>query len=141
MKVLLATDGSQNADRAARWLVGLKSELNVPLEVFVACVHDDTPYRGAMRHLGRADVEAALKEQATNDAASVRAILVEGGLTPVLRPEIGPIAHTLVEIAKRDGCAMIVMGQKGRSTLANLLMGSIATRVLSISDVPVTLVR
>lgn len=141
MKVLLATDGSQNADRAARWLVGLKSELNVPLQVLVSSIHDDTPYSGGMRHLGRADVEAALKEQAAKDAASVQAILQEGGLTPELKLEIGPVAQTLAGIAKREGCAMIVMGQKGRSTLANLLMGSIATRVVSISEVPVTLVR
>jgi nucleotide-binding universal stress UspA family protein len=141
MKVLLASDGSPNAERAARWLVKLSAEMNVPLTVVVANVHDDAPYRLAMRHLTRDDVERALHDQSTRDVASAKAILEEAGLKPEVRLEIGGVAETLVGLAKREHCTMIVMGQKGRTTFANLLMGSIATRVLSLSEMPVTLVR
>ena len=33
------------------------------------------------------------------------------------------------------------MGTRGMSAISNLLMGSIATRVLNLADVPVTLVK
>ena len=141
MKILLASDGSPNAERAARWVAALAADLKVPPTVLVASVHDDAPYRIAMRHVGRAEVNEVLREQSEKDVAGARAVLEAAGLKPDVRLEIGNVAETLVNIAKRESATMIVMGQKGRTTVANLLMGSIATRVLSMSEVPVTLVR
>ena len=141
MKILLASDGSPNAERAARWVVSLAGSMKTPPQVLVACVHDDAPYRIAMRHVGRAEVVEVLTEQCQKDVAEVQAVLTAAGLKPDVRLEIGTIANTLVDLAKREGATMIVMGQKGRTMMSNLLMGSIAARVLALSELPVTLVR
>ncbi len=141
MKVLLASDGSPNALRAAQWVVALSSEMKTPVTVCLTSVHDDAPYRKAMRHVGRADVLEMLRTQSEEDVAEAKAALESAGITVEYQLEVGEIAETLVKIAEREQCAMMVMGQKGRSTVANLLMGSIATRVLALAQVPVTLVR
>lgn len=141
MKVLLASDGSPNALRAAQWVIALSSEMKTPISVCLTSVHDDAPYRKAMRHVGRADVMDLLRTQSEEDVAEVKAELLKAGVTVECKLEVGEIAETLVNIAQREQCSLIVMGQKGRSTVANLLMGSIATRVLALAQVPVTLVR
>lgn len=53
----------------------------------------------------------------------------------------GPIGRTIAEHAERRGCDAIVMGRHGESALGDLLMGSVAQRVLHASRLPVLLVR
>jgi nucleotide-binding universal stress UspA family protein len=50
-------------------------------------------------------------------------------------------APAIVECAERRGCAGIVMGTRGHSSIGNLLLGSIATRVVHRTRLPVTLVK
>ena len=49
-------------------------------------------------------------------------------------------AETIVDCAQRSGCDMIHMGTRGMTALANMGMGSIATKVLHLAQVPVLLV-
>ena len=54
---------------------------------------------------------------------------------------VGPVAETIANYAREHGCAQIVMGSRGLSAISNLLVGSVASKVLHLADVPVTLVR
>jgi nucleotide-binding universal stress UspA family protein len=54
---------------------------------------------------------------------------------------IGPIGPTIARHAERLGCDAIVMGRHGKSTIGDLLMGSVATKVLHLTRLPVLLVR
>ena len=48
---------------------------------------------------------------------------------------------TLAALAKRRKVDKIIMGTHGRGTLAGMLMGSVASKVLHRAAVPVTLVK
>lgn len=54
---------------------------------------------------------------------------------------IGDPAHEIVRVAAAERVDSIVMGTRGMSTLANLTLGSVATRVVHLAAVPVTLVK
>ncbi len=54
---------------------------------------------------------------------------------------MGPVAETLIRLAKADRADLILMGSHGRGTLKNLLLGSVATKVIASSPVPVMVVR
>jgi nucleotide-binding universal stress UspA family protein len=54
---------------------------------------------------------------------------------------IGPIGQTIAAHAERIGCDAIVMGRHGESAIGDLLMGSVAMKVLHASRLPVMLVR
>jgi nucleotide-binding universal stress UspA family protein len=54
---------------------------------------------------------------------------------------VGPIAQTLSDHAERRGCDAIVMGRHGKSALGDILVGSVAMKVLHTSKLPVLLVR
>lgn len=53
----------------------------------------------------------------------------------------GEVAPTIVRAARRLKCGAIVMGTHGRGATGNLIMGSVATKVVHLAKVPVTLVR
>jgi nucleotide-binding universal stress UspA family protein len=43
--------------------------------------------------------------------------------------------------ARKAGCDMIHMGTRGMTTVENMLLGPVATKVLQISTIPVVLVH
>jgi nucleotide-binding universal stress UspA family protein len=59
----------------------------------------------------------------------------------VTRAEIGSPAETIVRVAREAGADQIVMGTRGLGTLGNLFLGSVATQVVRLAEIPVTLVK
>ena len=53
----------------------------------------------------------------------------------------GPAADNIVAAATKGDFDMVIMGSHGHSTLGNLVMGSVATKVLAHCKTPVLLVR
>ena len=54
---------------------------------------------------------------------------------------IGHAAAEIAECARELGCDAIVMGTRGLGRVANIVLGSVAHKVVHLADVPVTLVR
>ncbi|MDP2680239.1 MAG: universal stress protein, partial [Rhodoferax sp.] len=54
---------------------------------------------------------------------------------------MGETAPTLVEFATDKTCSLIVMGARGLGNVAGLLLGSVATKVVKLSTLPVLLVK
>jgi nucleotide-binding universal stress UspA family protein len=59
----------------------------------------------------------------------------------VTRSEGGPVAATIDRVAREEGVAQIVMGTRGLGGVGGLLLGSVGTQLLHLSDVPVTFVK
>ncbi len=54
---------------------------------------------------------------------------------------VGHVSETIVRFAQEKGFDEIVMGTHGRSALMHLVLGSIASEVVRMSHLPVTLVK
>jgi nucleotide-binding universal stress UspA family protein len=59
--------------------------------------------------------------------------------TPLV--EIGPAAEIIARVAREQGCDGIVMGSRGLGAVSSVLLGSVSSRVLEITDLPVTLLK
>jgi nucleotide-binding universal stress UspA family protein len=55
--------------------------------------------------------------------------------------EAGHAAETIVRYAREQNCDSIIMGSRGLSSVGNLVLGSIAARVVHLAEIPVTLVK
>lgn len=53
----------------------------------------------------------------------------------------GDPAELIVETCKKSKCSEIIMGTRGLNRLAGLVLGSVATKVIHMATVPVTLVK
>lgn len=141
MKILVATDGSKNAVRAVKYVARLDQMLRERGTVTLISVHDDTALRHAQRFVGRKAVEDYLRDLSEKDMAEARKVLDKAGVRHDMIIRTGHIA-TEIAAAARDGkFDLLVLGSKGRSALKDLVMGSVATRVSTLSSVPVLLVK
>jgi len=59
----------------------------------------------------------------------------------VARAELGSPAETIDRVAREVGAYQIVMGTRGLGSLGNLFLGSVATKVVRLAQIPVTLVK
>jgi nucleotide-binding universal stress UspA family protein len=80
-------------------------------------------------------------EAAGDSGTAQRQRLDAAGIPYQERIEFGNNGRSIVETARKEGCAQIIMGTQGRGALADLLLGSVATNVLRLTGVPVTLVK
>ncbi len=53
----------------------------------------------------------------------------------------GDVAESIDRTARRLKCESIIMGTRGMNAVGNLLLGSIATKLIHVTKVPVTLVK
>ena len=54
---------------------------------------------------------------------------------------VGDTASMIVKRAEELNCDGIVMGTRGMGAIGNLVMGSVATKVVHLTKLPVTLVK
>lgn len=73
--------------------------------------------------------------------AAATAKLKDTGIPYTVEVLTGPIAQTIAGHAEHIGCDAIVMGRHGTSMLGDILVGSVAMKVLHASKLPVMLVR
>lgn len=141
MKLLVAIDGSINSMRALQFAIDLARKTSAPSELVLVNAHDDIALRGASQFVGKDAVEGYLDDLARSELKDALELAVQSKVPFTSRMLRGQIAQAIAEEAKSAGCDMIVLGSKGRTALKDLLIGSVAQRVASISDVPVTLIK
>src|SRR6188474_254963 len=141
MKALLATDGSPHSQSAVEAFVSRFAWFKQPPAIELVTVHPAIPYGRAAAWAGRETVEKYYAEE--SDAALRPATDLLKARDAEFRAVklVGDAATEIVRHAQSSGCDMIVMGTHGQTAVANLVMGSVATKVIATSKVPVLLLR
>lgn len=140
-RFLIAIDGSDNALRAVRQVISLASDLRDPPQLLLVNAQP-VVVSGAVRTFVNADqIDAWYRSEGEHALAGARDLLAAAGLAHGHHIVVGEPGETLARMAHERGCDLIVIGTRGMSAMANLLMGSVATKVLHLAEVPVLLVR
>jgi nucleotide-binding universal stress UspA family protein len=138
MKILVAVDGSKPSLKAVQLLIDHCDWYRQPPEVELLAVHLPVPRVG---HLNKAQLERYYQEEGEAMLRPAKKKLDGAGIAYQARVLVGPVAETLVKHARDKRCELIYIGTRGMSALGKALVGSTATKVLHISDVPVLLVK
>ncbi len=141
--ILLATDGSELADRAVEQGLELAKQLGAKATIVTVTDMIPTGYYGAIPTQEMIDrYEEASSKHAHNVLSRIARRAEDMGLECASRHvKDQQAAEGILETAKADHCDLIVMASHGRRGLAKYLLGSEAQKVVTLSEVPVLICR
>jgi nucleotide-binding universal stress UspA family protein len=140
LKLLIAVDGSENALRAVRHVIGL-ARRGIRVEPVVINVQPPV-MAGEVGTIAPAKITEETRAVAAAEAlGAAQALFGEAGVPVVARAATGDAAEAIVAAAAELGCDGIVMGRRGLGPLASLALGSVSSKIIRLTDVPVTLVK
>jgi nucleotide-binding universal stress UspA family protein len=138
MKVVLAIDGSRSSLNATRALVSL---LGAREDIAVHVVNVQAP----MRYFDLLSSEKQKIVQQWQEAAgdhitqAARRLLAMHHVKHELHVLLGDPAEAIVRFANRLGCELVIMGTRGMGSISGLVLGSVATKVVHLCEIPVLL--
>jgi nucleotide-binding universal stress UspA family protein len=139
MNVLLAVDGSADTKKMLAYLM-THDLLGTEPKYLVLNVQPQVPVRAA-HFVGRDVTENYYRTNAEAVFAPVSTFLERHNVRFKTRHVVGMAAEQILKTAKQSKADIIVMGSHGRSTFGSMLLGSVAQKVLTVSDIPVLIVR
>lgn len=142
-RILVATDGSDGADRAvdyaAQWaktydadllIVSVIGGYGLPEKLFRNFTQPQQIWLKELLESESANVLSAARERARN-----------AGVTMIqLESRTGDVALTIIEIAQEKRADAIVAGKRGTGRVAGLLLGSVSQKLVSLAPLPVTII-
>ena len=140
MRILIPVDGSDTSLAAVRFAAGTLARANPDLEIHLLNVQPPLP-SAAATFIDSAVVRDFHLEEGAKALAAARKLLDDSGIHYASNAVVGEPAETIAAYAEQRGCAGIVMGTRGLGRAAGLLLGSVAHKVLHLSNLPVTLVK
>jgi nucleotide-binding universal stress UspA family protein len=141
MKILLAVDGSPYTKRMLAYVAAHDEWLGAHHDyTIVTAIPAVTPRAAAV--LEKDVLKAYYEEEGEKILKSVRTFFKRQVQAPVrFELKVGHPAEQIVALAQRIKPDLILMGSHGHGSLGNLVMGSVATKVMAHTKVPVLLVR
>lgn len=140
-KLLVAYDGSDNALRALKFAISLVKE-HASLSLHVVHAHEaPLVYGEIVAYVSEQQLAALQRNQSEAILAGAEQILRDAAVPYITEILIGPVANTIAERADELRCKGIVIGARGIGSIGNLMMGSVATKVLHFAHVPITFVK
>jgi len=135
-KILVGYDGSEASKKAFQTACDLAAKDGAELYVLTVCrppeVVDDV------------ETEAVIENSRNfhrRMLAELKPALAEKGIKAHLEMSVGHPAEQIIYDADRHAVDLIVVGHRGRSKFAALLLGSISKHVVQYADRPVLVVR
>ncbi len=142
MKILVPVDGSPPANRAVRHAIELVGRADEGKLLLVNVQSPET--------LDVSDISAVTSRGPDRELAAQRShkalrravrLCREARVEFECRAELGPVGDTIARLARRLEVDQIVMGSRGLGAVGRLFLGSVASRVIHLTRLPVTLVK
>ena len=141
MKILVAIDGSPQSLATVAALADRLTWFRDSPALSLIHAHLPIPYKAATSWVGHAAVAKYYDEESEAALAGAKELLESRGISYMVEKLVGDPADEIVRHAAAKKFDLIAMGTHGHTALANLVMGSVATKVLARSKVPVLFVR
>lgn len=141
LKILIAVDGSEHANRAIE-AVGKMVRSGLDAEAILLSVIPEPIFYGGYTAATIQEIEEGQKkEQDAMLAKAMESAKAQGIKLGEPARAYGAIANEIVRTATDRQVDQIAMGTRGMSAFGNMVLGSVAHRVLHQSPVPVLLAK
>ncbi|MFP3063928.1 MAG: universal stress protein [Sulfolobus sp.] len=139
-KILVAYDGSDHAIRALDIAIDIAKKYEAKLDIVEVV---DT---AALLGMGVAPIPGEVIQQvynkAKNDVDSAKSKAQQQGVKEVESVVLeGDPATAVLEYASKNGVDLIVTGSRGLSTFKRIILGSVSTKIVQDSKIPVLVIK
>jgi nucleotide-binding universal stress UspA family protein len=140
MKILAAVDGSTYTKRMLAYVAAHDEWLGPQHEYTLITAVNALPPRAASA-LDKATLKGFYDETAEKVFKPLRSFFAKQRIKASFVAKVGPAAEVIADAAMKGRYDLVIMGSHGHGTLANLVMGSVSTKVLANCSTPVLLIR
>jgi nucleotide-binding universal stress UspA family protein len=141
MRILVPVDGSDNALRAVRYAVSARDLYREPVDIHLINVQRRVASGGVRMFIPQPQLNDFYQEEGEAALKSARALLDAAGVPYHAHIAVGEEPESIARYAREHDCQLVVMGTRGMGTIANMLLGSVSSRTIHLSPVPVLLVK
>ncbi|TDP64237.1 universal stress protein [Roseateles toxinivorans] len=140
MKILVAVDGSSFTKRMLAYLTAHDEWLGGTHAYTILHVVPAIPPRAAAA-VDKETLKAYYDDESEKVLKPIRSFFTKQGIKADYVGKVGHAADLIAATADKGKFDLLMMGSHGHSTLGNLVMGSVATKVMAHCGVPVLTIR
>jgi len=142
LKLLVPVDGSTNSLRAFDYAIAWIRDHRTPVELHLLNVRRNITYGEVKKFTSQEAISDFYQEEGLHTLEEARTRLDQVGIQYGHHVRVpAHVAEGIANFAREFDFDHIVMGSRGLGTIAGLLLGSKATKVIYLVDLPVTLVK
>jgi len=141
MKIQIPLDGSANANRALDYVIGNIATLKEQPQLLLLNVQWNVATGNVKLFINQDVINDYYRELGLAALQQGRAALEAAKLPYQYHISIGTPAEAIVQYAIEQNADQIVMCKQGQGGLQSLLLGSVVSKVLHLSSLPVLLVK
>jgi nucleotide-binding universal stress UspA family protein len=139
--ILVGIDGSEESRRTVEYAIAHAKPENARLVLVYVIEWSqysfNTPEENEQRHKRREE-EVHTAQERVLDPMLKSLASEETDITGVVRH--GQVADTLLQIAKEESAGQIVVGRIGQKGITSLIFGSVVSKLIQLTHIPVTIV-
>ncbi|WP_425257053.1 universal stress protein [Rubrivivax sp. RP6-9] len=140
MKILAAVDGSPFTKRMLAYLAAHDEWLGAQHEYTLITAVPAVPPRAAAV-LDKEVLKSHYEDEAEKIFKPLRTFFTKQGIKASFVAKVGPPADTIAAAAEKGKFDLLMMGSHGHGSFGNLVLGSVATKVLAKCGTPALLIR
>ncbi|NYT23484.1 universal stress protein [Alcaligenaceae bacterium] len=138
--ILLPVDGSENSSRAVQRAIEIVKDSS-DARLLLVTAYPPIVSGNVKSFFSAEDIQSFYQDEGNKALEPAKGILDKAGVPYEAKVLVGPVAQTIAEYAKKNQADTIIMGTRGLGTVTGMVLGSITTKVLSLVDIPVLLVK
>jgi nucleotide-binding universal stress UspA family protein len=143
-KLLLSSDGSDNAIRAAEFaaeLVAVAPAIKITVLVVNDILEKMKYYSPLRSPVVLEEVDVFFKEKTQEALDTTLDVLKKHGIKADGLTKMGNPAQEIVDYAHEGNFSHIVIGSRGLGSLKGIVLGSVSSKVIQLAGCPVTVVK
>jgi len=140
LKLLVPVDGSQNSTRSIGYLIQWLNRLAEPADIHLLNVQPGLHGDVGM-FLSHEQIRDYHHDEGIKALNSAREQLDAAHVDYTFHISVGDPAEVIVQFARDQHCDQIVMGTRGLGKFSILLLGSVASKVIQLAEIPVMLIK
>jgi nucleotide-binding universal stress UspA family protein len=139
LNILIPVDGSRNALRAVEYVIQYRALHDEPVKVNLTNIQPRMS-KYLTRFVPSHNVRLFQQERAEKALQGAVDLLLEAGVEHSVHMNKGDAAEAIVACAEKTGSQKIVMGTTRKNALARFFQGSVVSKVMALTALPVEVI-